>query len=83
MVLCVFGVSQARLAALQARYEDSLDRKQQLEADSERTRAQLVRAEQLVTGLADEGVRWAAAAEALQQVEMSEMGWVFLCHGQL
>jgi dynein heavy chain len=51
----------AKVDALKKQYDDSVDNKNRLRKESEDLEAKLARAEQLVSGLSGEGVRWEAS----------------------
>ncbi len=49
---------EARVAALQRKYDDSMKKKADLEAEMAKTKVRLARADKLVGGLAGERIRW-------------------------
>ena len=74
---------KAKVAALEAQYNEAVSKSDQLAADKELTANRLVRAEKLVGGLGKEGVRWKATADALDEDKTNLVGNVLLACGAL
>jgi len=76
-------VVEARVAGLQAKYRMKQSEKDELAQNIERTKVRLVRAEQLVSGLASEEARWSATAERLNGDLTNLVGNIALSAGSI
>ncbi|KAA0178391.1 hypothetical protein FNF27_00240 [Cafeteria roenbergensis] len=72
---------QDRVAELQRSYEDSLAKKEDLEAKSTATQLRLGRAQKLTDGLGSESERWRAAAQQLRRDRHNLVGNIVLAAG--
>jgi dynein heavy chain, axonemal len=71
----------ARVAELKRSYEESVAKKEELEATSHATQLRLDRARKLTEGLGSESERWKAAAEQLRQDRHNLVGNMVLAAG--
>ena len=69
---------QERVDDLQAQCDKTMEEKNRLVAEMERTRQRLLRAEKLRVGLADEHVRWISTVENIEKEAAKLIGDVFL-----
>ncbi|XP_069045720.1 dynein axonemal heavy chain 1 isoform X1 [Lepisosteus oculatus] len=69
------------IATLQAKYQDCLAKRDELEAKCQQCEQRLVRADKLITGLADEKVRWQETVQSLEFMVDNVAGDVLLAAG--
>ncbi|XP_078000357.1 dynein axonemal heavy chain 1-like isoform X2 [Glandiceps talaboti] len=84
----ILGEAKARLqevqdgiATLQAKYEDCVSKKEELEHKVEECGQRLIRADKLIGGLADEKDRWAESVKELEKIIDNIVGNVILAAG--
>ncbi|XP_041639844.1 dynein heavy chain 1, axonemal [Cheilinus undulatus] len=85
---CILDEAKAKLsavengiAALQAKYQDCVAKKEELDNNFQLCEARLVRADKLIGGLADEKVRWKETVEHLEYMVNNVAGDVLLSAG--
>ncbi|ESO89348.1 hypothetical protein LOTGIDRAFT_210379 [Lottia gigantea] len=66
------------IATLQAKYEDCVRKKEELENKCEQCEARLGRADQLIGGLADEKTRWKVSVDSLEKIVDNIVGDVLI-----
>ncbi|XP_075039903.1 dynein axonemal heavy chain 1 [Mixophyes fleayi] len=71
------------IATLQAKYRDCVSKKEELEQKCEQCEQKLVRADKLITGLADERQRWQDTVLNLDKLLVNVTGDLLLCAGFL
>ncbi|XP_070580015.1 dynein axonemal heavy chain 1-like isoform X2 [Ptychodera flava] len=69
------------IATLQAKYEDCVSKKQELERNVEECEQRLVRADKLIGGLADEKDRWGESVKELESIIDNIVGNVLMSAG--
>eukprot|EP00106_Octopus_bimaculoides_P020122 XP_014787564.1 PREDICTED: dynein heavy chain 1, axonemal-like [Octopus bimaculoides] len=69
---------QDGIESLQAKYDDTMRKKKELEEKCEQCQARLVRADKLIGGLADEKNRWKAAALRYEKIQDNMVGDVLV-----
>ncbi|XP_054472107.1 dynein axonemal heavy chain 1 [Anoplopoma fimbria] len=75
------AVVEGGIAALQAKYQDCLAKKDELDNKCQLCEARLVRADKLIGGLADEKVRWKETVQHLDYMVNNVAGDVLLSAG--
>lgn len=72
---------EEKLATLQAKYDDSVRKKADLEVKVKECEEKVIRAGKLVTGLGDEKVRWAENVKQLEGAISNVIGDVLVASG--
>ncbi|XP_077133083.1 dynein axonemal heavy chain 1 isoform X2 [Ranitomeya variabilis] len=71
------------IATLQAKYRDCVSKKEELEQKCDQCEQKLIRADKLITGLADERQRWQDTVLNLEKLLVNVTGDLLLCAGFL
>lgn len=71
------------IATLQAKYEDTMNKKKELEDNCEQCQGRLIRADKLIGGLAGEKDRWQVSALNLEKVQDKMIGDVLISAGYI
>ena len=69
------------IATLQAKYDDCVSKKEELENKCEECEARLGRADKLIGGLADEKLRWQESVENLERIVGNIVGDILISAG--
>ncbi|XP_064629143.1 dynein axonemal heavy chain 1-like isoform X2 [Lineus longissimus] len=71
------------IATLQAKYDDCVNKKEELERKCEQCEQRLVRADKLIGGLADEKERWKESVERIDYLVTNIMGDILIASGNI